>query len=97
MQGLSSKQARMICLSHQLPVCYLSICACRPTGGATEQPMSAVQSCAGSGKVIVAERTCSVARWESVASRLSLLPGIICPTLTRSGNDRIYFLHSNIT
>lgn len=57
---------------------------------AREQPVLA-QSCAGRGKVIVAEQTCSVARWDSVASRLSLLPGIICLTLTRNGNDRIYF------
>lgn len=50
------------------------------------------QSCAGRGRVIVAEQTCSVARWDSVASRLSLLPGIICLTLTRNRNDRISFL-----
>ena len=33
---------------------------------------------------------CSAARWDSVASRLSLLPGIICLTLPPNGKDRSY-------
>lgn len=40
----------------------------------------------------MAEQRCSVARWDSVVSRLSLLPGNICPTLRRDGNGWIYFL-----
>lgn len=46
--------------------------------------------CTGRGRLIVAEQRCSAACWDSVASRLSLLPGIICLTSTRNGKDRIY-------
>lgn len=57
---------------------YLAIiCECRQAGGVQRPPesraVSAQAEAAGRGKVIVAEERCSsAARWDSVASRLSL-------------------------
>lgn len=51
---------------------------------------ASAQTCVlAEGKLFVAEQGCNAACWDSVASHLSLLPGIICLTVPRNGKDWI--------
>lgn len=67
------------------------------TGRGRERPLESSQClhravCWQEETIVAAEQQIlSVARWDSVASGLSLLTGTICLSLPRNGKDWIYF------